>query len=326
MWFFTVVNLASGVAIFIFGLLLMKYSLENSFKEKLSEIMQKFTGNRFLGVMTGILVTVGLQSSSASSVLCAAFVDSKILSVKKAFWIIVGANIGTTFTGILTSYSFSDSAPIFSLLGIILLSISKNKKYRYFGLFFTGFGLLFAGMRFMEDACSTVKDMPVIYEMLTLCESPVAGMLTGSLFTAVIQSSSVVTALLQSMGQQGIIGIKQAFYIILGSNIGTCATCAIASMGLKNGAKKVALIHILYNFFGAALFFAVTAFYPIPYMIEAYFPGNIKMQIAVINIVFNIFTALIALLLPIKEEKTASEDGNGNVYGKSLSKKAVLFQ
>lgn len=303
MWFFTMISMASGVSVFIFGLLIMKHMLESSFKEKLSFMMKKFTKNRFSGVLTGIAVTVGLQSSSASSVLCAALVDSGILSVQKAFWIIVGANIGTTFTGLLTAYSFADTAPVFALLGIVFISVAKNKKYRHMGLFFMGFGLLFVGMRLMTEASEGIKDMPILYEMLILCKSPVAGILTGCLFTAVIQSSSVVTALLQSLGQQGIIGINQAFYIILGSNIGTCATCAIASIGLKNGAKKVSLMHIFYNFFGAVLFFFVAEIWPLPILTETYFPGNIKTQIAAVNIFFNVSCGILALLLPIKEKK-----------------------
>ena len=297
-------SLAVGVSVFIFGMLLMKYALENSFREKLGVILEKFTSNRFSSVFTGAFVTMAMQSSSASSVLTAAFVDSGILSLYRAFWIIVGANVGTTFTGLLTAFSFTETAPAFCIPGIILLSMSKKRKLNSIGIFLTGFGLLFVGMALMGEATGEIKNYDFFTEILISCSSPVMGILTGCLFTAVIQSSSAVTALLQTLGNDGILGIRQAFYIILGSNIGTCATCSIASMGLKAGAKKVSLMHILYNFFGAVIFLVIAEFFPLPEIVENYFPGNIKTQIAAVNIVFNISTAVFALVLPIREKQT----------------------
>ncbi len=292
----------TGVSLFMFGMLLIKYSLQENFSERLKNLLHKFTANRFSSVLTGTAVTAALQSSSASSVLTAAFVDSGIISLYRAFWIIVGANLGTTFTGLLTAASFSDIAPVCCVFGIVFLSMTKKKIFTSLGVLLTGFGLLFVGMDIMENAVSDIRNHPVISDILLKSSSPVTGLLTGCFFTAVIQSSAATTALLQTMASDGIIGLRQAFYIILGANIGTCATCLVASMGLGGGAKKVSYMHIFYNFFGSLFFILIAEIVPLPELTEEIFTGNIKMQIAVINIVFNLSTAVLALFLPVSEK------------------------
>lgn len=299
----SVFTLGSGVSVFMLGMLLIKYSLGENFTEKSEELLKKFTSGRFSGTLLGTAATAVLQSSSASSVITAALVDSGHLSLYGAFWIIVGANLGTTLTGLLTAVSISEIAPFAVIAGISLISLTKKKALHGAGVFFAGFGLLFIGMDIMENAVSGIKDSPVIYGILGSCSSPFTGLLTGSLFTAAIQSSAAVTALLQTMAYDGIIGINQAFYIILGSNIGTCATCLIASMGLGGGAKKVAYMHVIYNLAGSLLFVFLDAFIPLSGFAGSLFPDNIKLQIGALNVFFNGISAFFALLLPIKEKR-----------------------
>ncbi len=324
MGFITVVSLCSGVAVFMFGMLLVKYSLEEGYKEKLSNILKKFTSNRFTGVLTGTFVTAAMQSSSASSVLTAAFVDSGMLSLYRAFWIIVGANLGTTFTGLLTAFSFSEAAPAFTVIGIIFLTFNQNVKLNRTGILFIGLGLLFVAMDIMGEAAKGISELPVISEILSLCNNPFTGIITGCLLTAVIQSSSAVTALLQTLANDGVIGIRHAYFIILGSNIGTCATCAVAAAGLKSGAKKVSLIHIFYNFAGAVLFFIIAEIFPLPEMTEYYVKGGIKTQIAVVNIMFNLVPAVIALFLPIREDYIKNFFSHVRLYKHLHSEKYML--
>ena len=294
--------LSTGVSVFMLGMMLIKHSLSENFGKKSEKLLKKFTAGRFSAAAVGTAATAVLQSSSASSVITATLVDNGSLSLYGAFWIIVGANLGTSFTGLLTAVSFSEIAPFAVIIGIILISLTRKKSLNGTGVFFAGFGLLFIGMNIMEDAASDIKNSPVIYGILESCSSPLAGILTGSFFTALIQSSAAVTALLQTMAYDGILGINQAFYIILGSNIGTCATCLIASSGLGGGAKKVAYMHILYNLAGSLLFVFLSLFIPLPEIAGSIFPGNIKMQIGAINVIFNGASALIALMLPIKEK------------------------
>lgn len=294
--------LSTGVAVFMLGMMLIKHSLGENFTEKSEKLLKKFTSGRFSATAVGTLATAVLQSSSASSVITAALADSGTISLYGAFWIIVGANLGTTFTGLLTAVSLSDIAPFSVIIGIALISFSKKKLLRGTGIFLSGFGLLFIGMNIMEEAAADIKNSTVVYGMLEGCSSPFTGILTGSFFTALIQSSAAVTALLQTMAYDGIIGIRQAFYIILGSNIGTCATCFIASLGLGGGAKKVSYMHIVYNLAGSVLFVFLSFLIPLPEIAGSIFPGNIKMQIGALNVIFNGASALIALMLPIKEK------------------------
>ena len=293
--------LASGVSVFMLGMLMIKYSLSENFTEKSERLLKKFTSGRFSATAVGALATAALQSSSASSVITAALADNGTISLYGAFWIIVGANLGTTFTGLLTAVSLSEIAPLAVTIGVALISLTKKKTFHGAGVFFSGFGLLFVGMNIMEASAAVIKSSPVAYGILEGCSSPLAGLLTGSFFTALIQSSAAVTALLQTMAYDGIIGMRQAFYMILGSNIGTCATCFIASLGLGGGAKKVAYMHILYNLAGSLLFVLLSFFVPLPEIAGSIFPGNIKLQIGALNVIFNGASAIIALMLPVKE-------------------------
>ncbi len=303
MYIVSIISLLAGVGIFMFGMLLMKYSLEESFREKVKIFLARFTGNRLSATLTGIAVTAALQSSSASSVLTAAFADSGIISLYTAFWLIVGANVGTTFTGLLTALPFSETVPVFCIIGVVLITASKRKNVNSLGLLFTGFGLLFVGMKLMGDGAAVIKDIPFVASLLAGCDSPVSGILTGCFVTAVIQSSSAFTALLQTLAAEGIIGIRHIFYLLLGANIGTCATCAVSSMGLKASAKKVAMMHILYNLFGSILFLAVSLFIPLPETVAGYFGGSVKVQTAAVNILFNSITAVVVLIIPLKRKK-----------------------
>ncbi len=303
----SVFALGTGIAVFMLGMMLIKYSLGENFSKKSEELLNKFTSGRFSAVAVGTVATAILQSSSASSVITAALVDSGVLSLYRAFWIIVGANLGTTFTGLLTAASFSEIAPAACIIGIALISLTKKKLLHGVGVFLTGLGLLFVGMDIMKSSAGDIKNSPVIYDILIRSSSPLTGILTGSFFTALIQSSAAVTALLQTMAYDGIIGVRQAFYIILGSNIGTCATCFVASLGLGDGAKKVAFLHIFYNLAGSLIFVILSFFIPLPEIAEDFFQGNIKMQIGFINVVFNGASALIALLAPIRENKSKKQ-------------------
>ena len=295
-------SLGVGVSVFMLGMMLIRFSLGENFTEKSKQLLNKFTSGRFSAVAVGTAATAVLQSSSASSVITATLVDNGVLSLYGAFWIIVGANLGTTFTGLLTAVSFSEFAAVSCIFGIALISLTKRKTLHGAGVFLTGFGLLFVGMDIMENAAGDIKNSPVVYDILQKSSSPFTGILTGSFFTALIQSSAATTALLQTMAYDGIIGMRQAFYIILGANIGTCATCLIASMGLGGGAKKVSYMHIIYNFAGSLFFVIASFFVPLPEIAESIFPENIKLQIGAINVIFNGISAVITLLLPIKEK------------------------
>ena len=303
MLFLSFVSLSAGTSVFILGMLMIKYYLDKSFSDKTAAVLCKCTSNRFTATLTGVLITVALQSSSASSVLTAALVDSGVLSLYSAFWIIVGANTGTTFTGLLTAASFAEMAPLLAVAGIALLSFFKNQRLVRTGTALAGFGLLFVGMNMMEAAAAELKDIPFVMSVLASSGNAFSGILLGCFFTAMIQSSSATTALLQTMAAGGLIGIRQVFYIILGANIGTCFTCAVSSAGLRGGAKKVALIHIVYNLAGSLMFAAAAELFALPEAVAELAPANIKTQTALINIIFNFVCLVVALFLPLSPRK-----------------------
>ena len=301
MSFFSAVFLAVGISLFVFGMLLIKYTLKENFGEKMKYILSGCTKNRFSAVFTGAFVTFAMQSSSASSVLTAAFVDNGYLSTDKAFWIIVGANAGTAFTGLITATDMTKTAPALCILGVALISFTKKKKTAAAGIFLTGLGLLFVGMKLMGDAVNGISDSAFFAKVLSMCASPLSGMLAGMFFTALIQSSSAVTALLQVLAADGLAGIRHTYYIILGSNIGTCTTCAISCAGLSQGAKTVAYMHIIYNAVSSVLFLVIALFLPLPEFVEAVSGGNIKTAVALINIIVNTATVFPALLVPVNK-------------------------
>lgn len=308
MYIISVVSLLSGVAVFMLGMLLIKYALESNFRDKLKVLLGRFTKNRFMSVLTGAFVTFSLQSSSASSVLTASFADSGIISLYTAFWLIVGANVGTTFTGLLTAFPFTQAVPVFCAVGIILISLSKKQGTMCAGILFSGFGLLFVGMRLMGDGADTLTEIPLLRQLLLSCDSPVTGVVTGTVVTAVIQSSSAFTALLQTLAGEGIIGTRHAFFLLLGANIGTCATCAVTSLGLKGGAKRVSLMHILYNLSGAVLFILLSEIFPLDGMLSGLPDASVKTRIAEINILFNVITAVLSLMLPVRDKRKSNKN------------------
>lgn len=293
------VALLSGIAVFIYGLLLLSDSMKKGFTEKMTALLSRFTSNRFFSVLTGAVLTALMQSSSASSVMTVSLVDAGKMSVMSAFWIIVGANIGSVFTGFLTAIEFSDIAPLFCCAGVIILSVSKKEKTQNTAFAMLGFGLLFVGMNIMSQAVSVFRHDERIAGILSRCTNPFSGIGCGAALTAALQSSAVITALLQTMASGGIIGLREAFFISLGSNIGTCLTGIIAAVGVDTTAKRVAIFHLLFNIFSAFLFVALCIPFDMVSMLDGIFRTDIKTQIAAVNMLFNIVPAVVMLCLPV---------------------------
>ena len=289
----TFVALLSSTALFIYGLMLFSDSLKKGFSEKMTVLLNRFTSNRFSAVLTGTVLTALMQSSSASSVMTASLVDAGKMSVMSAFWIIVGANIGSVFTGFLTAIEFSEIAPLFCCVAVLMLSVSKKEKTHKKAFAMLGFGLLFVGMNTMSQAVSGFRDDERISAMLSCCTNPFSGIVCGAALTAILQSSAVITALLQTMA------LREAFFISLGSNIGTCLTSIIAGVSVNKTAKKVALFHLLFNVFSALLFVVLCALFDIAGMVERLVQTDIKTQIAAVNMLFNIVPAAVMLCMPV---------------------------
>ena len=296
----TAAALLSGIAIFVYGMILLSDSMKRGFSENLTEKLARFTSNRFSAVLTGTVFTALMQSSSASSVMTVSLVDAGKIPVMSAFWIIVGANIGSVFTGFLTAIEFSDIAPLFCCAGVLILTVSKKEKTHNKAFALLGFGLLFVGMNTMSQAVSGFRSDKRILNILSGCTDPFSGIISGAALTAVLQSSAAITALLQSLAAGGVIGLREAFFISLGSNIGTCLTSLVSAVSVNNTAKKVALFHLLFNIFSALLFVILCVPFDMVSFMEALVRVDIKTQIAAVNMLFNIVPAALMLCIPVE--------------------------
>lgn len=290
-----VLSLIGGLALFLYGMHQMGNGLEVAAGEKLQSILEKLTSNRFLGVLLGAGVTCLIQSSSATTVMVVGFVNSGLMKLENAVWVIMGANIGTTITGQLIALDISAIAPIFAIVGTCMITFVKNKKTNALGEVIGGLGILFIGMGMMSDSMKPLRDVPEFVNLMSSFSNPVLGILAGALFTAVIQSSSASIGILQSMAAAGVIGLDSAIFVLFGQNIGTCITSVLASLGANRNAKRSTLVHLLFNVIGTVIFVAVTLCFPFVELMESFTPDNVMAQIANTHTTFNIVTTLILL-------------------------------
>lgn len=256
----TLLSMAGGLGLFLFGMQLMSEGIEKAAGAKLRSILEFFTNNRFTGMIVGIVFTAIVQSSSACTVMVVSFVNSGLMNLYQAAGVIFGANIGTTVTSQLVSFNLSEYAPVFLLAGVLLVLFSKNQKVVKIAEIIVGFGVLFMGLSGMSSAMSGLKDNPVIADTLGNLNSPFMGILLGTLITAVIQSSSVTVSIVLLMCQQGLLPLNICLFIILGCNIGACASALLASLAGKKDAKRAAMIHFLFNVIGSVLMFFIFMF------------------------------------------------------------------
>lgn len=290
-----ITTLFGGFALFLFGMNQMGKGLELLAGNKLQDILEKLTSNKFLGVLIGTVVTAITQSSSATTVMTVGFVNSKILSLKQAIYIIMGANIGTTVTGLILTLNIETIAPIIAFIGMVMMLFMKRRKYKYTGTILFGFGVLFMGMNMMGDAVMPLANNPILKGILAKAGHPFIGIIIGALFTAIIQSSSATTGVLITFANNGILPFSSAFYIVLGSNIGTCFTSILASLSASKNAKRVAVSHITFNIIGTIIFSIFAMLFPVIHFIETMTPV-VAQQIAFLHTVFNLVTTI--LLLP----------------------------
>lgn len=290
-----IMGLLGGLALFLYGMQMMSTGLEVAAGNKMKQILEKLTTNRFLGIGMGALITALIQSSSATTVMVVGFVNSGMMTLKQAVWIIMGANIGTTITGQLIALNVGEIAPLIAFLGVAMIVFSKNQKIRYTGNIFAGIGILFIGMGMMSDAMKPLQDWPEFIDLLSKFENPFLGIGVGAVFTAVIQSSAASIGILQTLANNGIIGLSGAAFVLFGQNIGTCITAFLASIGTSRGAKRATLIHILFNVIGTTLFTMLCIVTPFVSLVEATNLGNPAGQIANMHTIFNIATTVVLI-------------------------------
>ena len=291
-----ILSLLGGLALFLYGMQMMSDGLESAAGNKMKQILERLTANRFLGVAVGALITAVIQSSSATTVMVVGFVNSGMMTLQQAVWIIMGANIGTTITGQLIALDVGMMAPLFAFAGVAMVVFLKNPKAHHYGKIIAGLGVLFIGMGMMSDAMKPLREVPEFVNLMTSFSNPIIGIGVGAIFTAIIQSSSASVGILQSLAANGLIGLGDAVFVLFGQNIGTCITAVLAAIGTSKNAKRTTLIHLSFNIIGTTVFTIVCLLFPLTVLVEGFTPGNAPAQIANMHTLFNIVTTL--LLLP----------------------------
>ena len=255
---FSFVTLFGGLAFFLFGMKVLSDSLKKTAGGKLESLLKKATDNPIKGLGIGALITVAIQSSSAMTVMLVGFVNSGIMELAQTVGVIFGSDIGTTLTAWILSLSGIDGGDvfilkvlkpscfclIFALIGVLLLMASKKQKNKDIGTMLLGFAILMQGMTMMSESMAPLKDMESFTDLLTAFNNPLLGILAGAVVTGIIQSSAASIGILQSLSLTGQLSYSVAIPLILGANIGTCATAVLSSIGVSRDAKRVTAIHV----------------------------------------------------------------------------------
>ena len=306
---FDVLTLLGGLSLFLFGMNLMGASLEKRAGSSLKILLGKLTSRKILGFLTGMGVTAVIQSSSATTVMVVGFVNSGLLTLRQAISVIMGANVGTTVTAWILSLTGLDGdnffvmllkptsfTPILALIGVVLTMMAKSDKKKDVGMILLGFAVLMFGMDTMSGAVAGLEEVPEFRNILLMFSNPVLGVLAGAGLTAIIQSSSASVGILQALSATGQVTYGAAIPIIMGQNIGTCVTAMISSVGANKIAKRAAVVHLLFNIVGTAVWLAV--FYGINAVVQFSFVSHSidQLGIAVVHTAFNILCT--ALLFP----------------------------
>ena len=289
-------GLLGGLALFLYGMQMMSAGLEAAAGNRMKGILERLTSNRFLGILVGAGITAVIQSSSATTVMVVGFVNSGMMTLKQAVWIIMGANIGTTITGQLIALDVGAVAPLFAFVGVAMVVFLKKPQIHHYGNILAGLGVLFIGMEMMGSAMEPLREWPAFVNLVSTFSNPVVGILAGAAFTALIQSSSASVGILQALALSGVIGLDSAVYVLFGQNIGTCITAVLASIGTSRNAKRTTIIHLMFNVFGTVLFTVICMATPLTGFMQSMTPDNPAAQIANMHTLFNIVTTL--LLLP----------------------------
>ena len=305
---FSVITLIGGLAFFLFGMNVMSGSLEKMAGGKLELLLKKMTANPIISLVMGAVITIAIQSSSATTVMMVGLVNSGIMDFAQTLHIIFGANIGTTLTSWILSLSGIESdavwmqmlkpenfAPLFAMVGIVMTMVCKSDKKRSIGTVLVGFAVLIFGMNLMGEAVSPLADSPAFAQLMTKFNQPLIGLAVGTVVTGIIQSSAASVGMLQALSLTGSISYAMAIPIIMGQNIGTCVTAMISSIGTNTQAKRVAVMHISVNVLGTLIWLPLltltNAIFHFAFMDWAVSP----VTIAMLHSVFNILTTLILM-------------------------------
>ena len=294
-------ELMSGLGLFLFGMKFMSESLQKAAGEKLREILDRITKNKFTAVIFGALFTAIIQSSGATTVMEVSFVNAGLMTLEQSVGITFGANIGTTITSQLVSLKLTDVAPFIVIIGAALIMFGKKPMVLKVAAVIFGFGALFLGINHMTSAMKALQDYPSVLKVFESLSNPIVAIIIGLVLTVIVQSSSVTVSVLVLLADSGLVGLSSCLYFILGANIGSCTPAVMAGMtAAKKDAKRTALIHLLFNVLGMVVISIILIFFkdPVIEMISKVGgTGNAKRFVANADTIFKTFQTIIFLPL-----------------------------
>lgn len=292
-WQDFIFKFAGGLGIFLFGIKYMSDGLQKSAGDKMRDLLAKYTSNPFLGVLFGIVVTILIQSSTGTTVMTIGLINAGLMTLRQAIGVIMGANIGTTMTAFIVGIKIESYALPIIGLGAILLFFVGRKQIKYVGQVVFGFGMLFLGLSTMGSGLKPLSQLPAFSEFIVnMSEYPVLGLVAGTIFTVIIQSSTAAIGILQTLADEGMISFKHSLPVLFGDNLGTTITAVIASIGASIAARRAALVHVVFNIFGVIIFMLALE---LVYNVVMWMGGdlNVRMQIAYAHGFFNVANTII---------------------------------
>jgi len=294
-----IISLCGGLGMFLFGMKYMGDGLSLAAGARMKDLLEKLTRKPILGFLMGVLVTMVIQSSSATTVMSMGFINAGIMDLAQATGVILGANIGTTVTSVLIALDASAIAPFCIFVGAFLMLYGKKKIHRHVGQVILGFGLLFMGLRTMSSSMSPLKNVPWFQNFVMNAKNPFVGLIVGIIFCAVIQSSSAAVGVLQAMAMQGMMPLYFAGFLVAGINIGSSTPVIISALSARNSTKRAAMVYLLHNVVGALIFVPLTILTPYTQLLQQYIQDPV-FQISFYHIVFKVVPGLV--LLPLTKQ------------------------
>jgi len=346
-WSVLIMTLAGGLALFLYGMEKMSEGMKKSAGDRMRNILSALTSNRFIAMFVGAFVTMVIQSSSATTVMLVSFVQAQLMTFIQSLGVILGADIGTTITAQLVAFKLTDYALLMIAVGFTMTLLSKKDSTKHIGEAILGFGILFFGMKLMSDAMKPLRSFQPFIDLLKGLENPLLGLLVGTLFTALVQSSSAFTGIVIVLAQQGLLTLEAGIPLVMGANIGTCITAGLASIGTSREAKRVAIAHVMFKIGGVILFifwiptFAgiIRSISPVSVGLDGFdkLASETPRQIANAHTIFNVslaffflpfttmFANLIMKIYPEREQKKGIQPATWHLDNKAISTPAMAI-
>jgi phosphate:Na+ symporter len=338
-WGMLVIGMLGGLALFLYGMGKMSDGMKKTAGSKLRDILGILSKNRIMAMTVGAAITMIIQSSSATTVMLVTFVTAGLMNFTQSLGVILGADIGTTITAQLIAFKLTDYALLMIAIGFGMHMIAQKDKIKNIGEIILGFGMLFYGMKLMSDTMSPLREYPLFIDIMGRLENPYMGLLVGTVFTGLVQSSAATAGIVIVLAQQGLITLETGIPIIFGANIGTCVTAGLASINATREAKRVAIAHVIFKIAGVLLFiFWVPGFADLIRFISERFGSNVARQIANAHTIFNVslaflflpftdlFSSLILKILPIRGELVSIEMKTKYLDDSAITSPAIAIE